>query len=1083
MSTKLRGLLVFCGILLGGILFAQEKTVTGTVTDANGFSLPDVSVKSSSGKEVFTDTDGNYSIQTNVGEVLTIESMGSEIVTVVVGASNSYNATLRESGTIELEGAVVTALGITREKKSLGYSSQQLNAEQVNSSPTNNFLNNLSGKVAGLEVKANSNFGGSTNIVLRGIKSITGNNQALIVVDGVPINNANLNSADAANGRVGIDFGNSASDIDPNNIESVNVLKGAAATALYGSQAANGAIMITTKKGKRNQALGISLNSTVSVGMIDKETFPKYQKQYGAGYDGINSFGSGDINGDGIDDILAPYGADASYGVAFDPNLMVYQWNAFAAGNPNFGMATPWMPAKNGPLEFFNNSYSYVNSLNLNGGDDVSSFNLTFTNNHETGILPNSKLNRNIINGNYSRDFSDKLNVSAFMTFTDQSTMGRNKLGYNDNVMTGFRQWWPINVDVLELRNEYFRDRQNVTWNPVNPIDGDMRPAYWNNPYWDVYENYNTDERTRVLTGAALSYDVTPNLNVLGRVTIDYSTDRQEQRKAVGSHAELFGLTAAVNATETSGYWLYTRNYLQQTYDLIATYKWDISDKFGANFLAGGTFTKSNSDEFEASTAGGLVIPGMYTLANSTVIIAPEEDEILYEKSGIYAQASFDFANTLFLEGSVRRDESTALPVANNDYAYFSVGTSFVLSELIKAEWLNFAKLRASYAEVGNDPAAGRLGFKINRGLLGTDPMADNSATFVDFNKLKPEKQKSWEAGIEMAFLKRRVSFDVSVYQMNTTDQLFAVPQSQSTGYSFSYVNAGETENKGIEVTLGLIPFRSENFEWNINVNWSKNQNKVVSLNEGRDNLQLATFQQTSLNATVGEAFGTIRGTDFAYDENGNRIVGEDGFYLIESNKVLGDIQADWVGGIYNKIRYKNLSVGFLIDIKQGGDLFSLDQAYGQYTGLYPNTVGLNHLGNPIRNPLDQGGGVILPGVKEVFDSEGNVTGYIQNDILTDFSIAENRYINYPQKEFIYDASYVKLREASISYTIPERLLQNTFVKGATLSAIGNNLWIIHKNVPFADPEAGTSSGNIQGYQAGVMPTTRVFSFNVKLNF
>src|SRR5690606_25751879 len=567
---------------------------------------------------------------------------------------------------------------------------------------------------------------------------------------------------------------------------------------------------------------------------------------------------------------------------------------------------------------------------------------------------------------------------------------------------------------------------------------------------------------------------------LLGRATIDYSYDKQEQRKATGSHAEEWGIP---NGNESSGYWLYTRNYMQQTYDLIATYDWHISDNFGANILAGGTFTKSLAEDYEAFTVGGLAIPGLYTISNSVVPWAPIEGEIHYEKSGLYAQASFDYNKTLFIESSIRRDQSSALPSDNNDYVYYSVGGSFVFSELINGSWLNFGKLRANYAEVGNDPAAGTIGAKTNNGLLGTYPMASNSGTFIDFDKLKPENQKSIELGLEASFLKKRVSFDVSLYKTNTTDQLFAVPQSSSTSYNFSYVNAGEIQNKGIEVALNLVPIRNNNFEWDININWSKNENEVISLNEGRTNLELARFQQTSLNATVGESYGTIRGTGYVYDPEGNPIIDENGFYVIEGNQVLGNIQPDWIGGVYNTFTYKNFSLGFLIDVKQGGDVFSLDQAYGQYTGIYPEYAGLNELGNPIRNTLDNGGGLLLPGVNPIYNDAGEITGYTPNSVRTDFSVSDGVYLAFPQQKYVYDASYVKLREAKISYTLPEKLLRNTFVKGATFSLLGNNLWIIHKNVPYADPEAGMSSGNVQGYQSGVMPTTRVYSFNVKLNF
>ncbi|MCI3937736.1 SusC/RagA family TonB-linked outer membrane protein [Chryseobacterium aahli] len=976
--------------------------------------------------------------------------------------------------TQEIEGVVVTALGIKREKKSLGYSSQTLDAEKVNSVPTNNFINNLSGKVAGMEIKNNGNFGGSSNIVLRGTKSITGDNQALIVLDGVPIISGNLNSSDASRGRDGFDFGNATADIDPNNIESINVLKGAAATALYGSMASNGAVIITTKKGKKGKSLGLTLNSTVSVGEIDRSTFPKYQKLYGAGYSGADSFFNEDVNGDGIVDILAPTGDDASYGAAFNPNLMVYQWNSFVPGNPNFGKATPWTAAKNDPSKFFDKSLSFVNSFNLNGGDESNTYNLTFTNNYETGILPNSRLNKNMLSGNYTRKFNDKFSARTFLTFNDQTTIGRNSVGYGDNIMTGFRQWWPINVDVLELRDEFFRTNQNYTWNMNAPLDGDLSAAFWNNPYWDRYKNYSSDDKTRLIAGAELSYDITDKFNILGRATIDYTNSKQEIRKAIGSHAEEFGLA---QADETSGYWVFDDNVMRQTYDVIGRYNLNISDKFNALFVGGAQFLDQRQRSMENSTTGGLIIPDLYTIGNSRAYFPPIESNIRGQKAGVYAQASFDFDRFLFLEGTIRNDTSSALPKANNNYTYYSLGSSFVFSELFKSSWLNFGKVRLSYAEVGNDMAFGRPGFFSNRGTVSGTPMADISTTYVDYNSLKPERQKSWEVGLETSMFKRRVTLDLSLYKTNTSDLLFSVPQSPSTAYGFSLINAGETENKGIEVSLGLVPLKSTDFQWDINLNWARNRNVVKSLNQGRENLQLASFQETTLNATIGQPYGTFRGTGFVYDSNGNKVVDDNGFYLVASDKVLGNIQPDWIGGVYNTFRYKNISLGFLIDVRQGGSVYSLDQSYGGLTGIYEYSAGLNDLGNPIRNTLADGGGVILNGVKQ----DGT-----PNDIRIDASFAGGAFgtdAGVPQEAFVYDASYVKLREAKLSYSLPADLLRNTFIKGMTLSLLGQNLWIIHKNLPDADPEAGTSSGNIQGFQSGVMPTTRIYSFNVKLDF
>lgn len=1074
MRAKLKNCLALTLLLLTQLVLAQTRPVSGVVKDNTGFPLPGVSiVVKGNATGAQSDIDGKFTIAAAPTDVLVFSFMGMK--TKEVTASNATLNVVLEEDSIQLDAVVVTALGISRDKKSLGYSSQKVDAASLNAVPTNNFVNNLSGKVAGLEIRNNSNFGGSTNIVLRGTKSITGNNQALIVLDGVPVTNTNLNTDNAMSSRGGFDFGNSTQDIDPNNIESINVLKGAAATALYGSQAANGAIMITTKKGKTNQGLGVSFSSTTSVGKFDPKTFVRYQKGYGGnGYSGPDdSYYEADVNGDGIPDLITDMTADSSFGNAFDPSVMVYQWNAFAPGNPNYGRPTPWVAGANDPRKFFQTSFSAQNSINLSGGDEKSTFNFGFTNNYETGIMPNSQLNKNIITGNFSRKLHDKVNITAFMNFTDQSTKGRNSVGYGDNILTGFRQWWATNVDILELKQEFFRDRQNVTWNMNDPLGGDYSAAYWNNPYWDRYMNFQTDQHTRVLTGANLSYDITENLNVLGRVTVDYSNDRQELRKEIGSHPEEFGLQAL---DEGSGYSLYTRSFLQTTYDFIATYDFQLGP-IGGKALAGSTFIKSKTDSFDGSTTGGLVAPGLFTLANSNSFVAPIESEINYEKHGIYAQLSLDFQKFLYLEGSVRKDKSSALPQSNNSYNYYSVGGSFVISELMDQSWMNLLKLRASYAVVGNDPGAGLAGFRTNNGILNGNLLFSNSTTFVDFQKLKPENQKTLEFGIEGSMFDNRLGFDVAVYRNNTEDLIYRVPQSGSTGYSTSLINAGETENKGVEVSLSGTPIKTKDFSWDLRLNWSRNRNRVVSLDAGRDNLVLATFQDgVSLNATMGQPYGTLRGTDYVYDESGNRVVDEDGYYLFAVDKVIGNIQADWFGGIYNRFTYKNLALNVLIDIKKGGDIFSLDQAYGQYTGLYPETAGTNDLGNPVRNSIANGGGIILPGVHE----DGTVN---QTRIESNYVGAAYGTLTEPNRAFVYDASYVKLREVGLTYTFSQKMLDRSFFKGLSVSVLGNNLWIIDKNVPYADPEAGASSGNVQGYQSGVMPTTRVYSLNLKASF
>jgi TonB-linked SusC/RagA family outer membrane protein len=980
--------------------------------------------------------------------------------------------------TQDIEGVVVTALGIKREKKALGYSTQTVDAADLTKSPTNNFTSNLSGKVSGLQVKSVSNFGGSVDIVLRGYKSIAGNNQPLFIIDGVPMINANNNtSAQSLQGRPGYDFGNTISDINPNDIEDLNVLKGAAATALYGSRAQNGAIIITTKKGKKGKNIGIEFNSSLSVSAINKETFPTYQKQYGQGYgyyygpDEDSQFA--EYNGMP----MAPTTEDASYGAAFDPNLMVYQYGAFIPGSPTYGKATPWVAAKNDPSKFFQKGVNYNNGISFAKGGEAGSFRLSFNNQNGSDIMPNTSLNKNTITGNASYKLMDNLNATIGATYVTQNVKGRNSTGYSGNLISGFRQWWPVNVDVKDQQYFYANSGNNYTWNIAGPDN--LTPAYWNNPYFQVYENAVFDTRERFAGNFSLSYDVTKNLNLLARVGTDGYTQRMEDRKAVGSIPELmgFGLTTV---EQPSGFAVMQIQQRETNYDFIANYKKDFDNDLNLNAILGTNLNVINFYSNSQSTSGGLYVPGLYSLANS-YSTPPKALTIDNTKkiAGIFAQASLGYQGTYYVEGTVRRDQSSGLPISNNVYWYYSGSASIVFSNwsFLKGGVMNFGKLRASYAEVGGDTTADQLR---NQYLTSTS-FGDLPMVYYNTSErnpdLRPQRSKQTELGLNAQFFKNRLGFDVAWFRNDAFDQILALPVSYGTGVATKIQNAGNLRTDGWEVALNITPLKSDNFRWDVNVNWSNPQTKVTEIAPGNENITLGSFQGgVTINASLNDLYGTIKGTDYVYT-NGQKTVGANGRYLVSSstNNVIGNMQADWFGGIINKFSYKDFQLSFQIDWRKGGDIFSLDQYYGLATGIYPETAGLNDLGNPVRNPISQGGGVILPGVK----ADGSV-----NDIRVsgqNYGLYGYRYS--PASAFVYDASFVKLREVAVSYSLPSKYLTNTFFKGLTFSAIGNNLWIIHKNLPYADPEAALSSGNVQGYQSGVMPTTRVFSFSIKANF
>ena len=1088
MKTKLKGFLTLFVALLVQISFAQERSVNGVVADNNGLPIPGVNVLVKGTKiGTQTDMDGKFSVKATPTQTLLFNFVGMKSQEIV--ATSSFINVKMKDDAVELEGVVVTALGIKREKKSLGYATQEVKGEDLKSNTAGgNFLNDLSGKVAGVQIRRNNNFGGSTNVVSRGVKSLTGNNQMLIVIDGVPVNNSNTNSSAQVNGRGGnYDYGSTASDINPEDIESVNVLKGAAASALYGYQAGNGVLLITTKKGKGGKkGMGITISSEAIVGSIDKTTFPTYQSRYGEGYglyygtNGDGYFNQADINGDGIIDNIVPTTEDASYGAPFD-NSLVYQWDAFTPFSPNFGQKTPWKAAANGPITFFETPLSLNNSISIQDGDDKSNFLINISNLKQNGLMPNSELNKNNFSAKFSHNFSDKLTVSVYGSYTSQNTVGRNSTGYDNNITTNFRQWWPVNVDIKSLQQVYNASGgQNVTWNINSPTD--LRPAYWDNPYFQRYQNYQNDTRERFLGYMKLDYKLKSWLSSTVRISDDSYSEFQEERKAVTSIPSEFGVPDPDNnrLVQGSGYMRFNKTYRENNYDLLFNFKKDFG-QFNVSGLVGGTANRINVSSILAATSGGLIVPGTYSLANS---LNPNPDPLeLESRFGInsyYGSLSLGYKDFLYVDGTVRRDAYSTLPKESNAITAPSVSTSFVFSNLIKEKWLSFGKVRANWAQVGNgspdqalyDTYAKFPAFS-GQGLYSVASIKNNP-------NLKPTITTSYEAGLEMLFLDKRLGFDLGIYRSLSKDQIFRTPYSTATGISSKYINAGSIENKGIELQLTATPIKTENFQWDISINWSKNRNTVVTIAEGIDNLQLGSFQGgVTINAQVGQPYGIIKGSDFTYLD-GQRIVGANGRYVINnnSNNSIGNINPDWIGGIRNKLTYKDLSLSFLVDTQKGGDIFSLDMYYGLATGLYPETAANNELGNPIRSSVADGGGIILPGVQA--DGTPNT---VRTPSAEFFGNAFG-YRRQPNRAFIYDASYIKLREVSISYSLPKKLATKLAMESMKFSVVGTNLWIIQKNLPYADPESGLTSGNLSsGYSVGSLPTTRNIGCNLTFKF
>ncbi|KAA6320470.1 TonB-dependent receptor SusC, partial [termite gut metagenome] len=761
----------------------------------------------------------------------------------------------------------------------------------------------------------------------------------------------------------------------------------------------------------------IRLSSNVTLSSIDKSTIPEYQREYGAGYgknyaspDGF--FELGDVNGDGKPDLVVPYAEDASRGGKLDGTL-VYQWDSFYPSSPNYGKMTPYVASPNGAEAFFDTSVSLTNSIDVSGGSDVATYRFAYTNTDQNGTMPNSLLKRNNATFTGSYDILKNLTITSSANYIHTYTKGRPSTGYKNNIMSMFRQWYQANVDVKQLETLYKTTKTNATWN--RQAWNNSAPAYWDNSYFIRYESYEDDVRERLIGYAKFDWKITDYLNVMGRYAVDTYSYVQEERKAVGSIAGELGVG---RPTVPSGYARLDRSFIETNFDLLANFHKKLSSDFDLTALVGMNIRRSTLDQVYASTNNGLAVPGLYALSNSVDPMLPPEEA--YERvgiNGVFGSISLGYKSMLYIESTLRRDQASTLPKEENAYYYPSVTGSFVFSNLIKQDWLSFGKLRLNFAEVGNSAPA----LKVKDTYTNIAPFSGTSMVTVPDTKnnpyLKPERQQAYEVGLEANFLNNRIGFDLALYKNQTFDQLVPISISYATGYGSKWINAGEIENKGVELSVFGAPVKTKNFRWEAKLNWASNRNKVVSLYTDEagnkvTNLQLGSLQGgVTINARVGEPYGVISGQDYVY-LNGEKIIDKNGIYQFspENDKVLGNVNPDWTGGLSNTFTYKNLALSFLIDVQKGGSVFSLDMYYGLATGMYKETVGLNDLGNPKRDAIawiddsdhskgyaPNSGGSVYPGV--LADGSRNTIRVDESSYVSD------GYKAKPNAAFVYDAS------------------------------------------------------------------------------
>jgi TonB-linked SusC/RagA family outer membrane protein len=1054
-------------VLAVQITFAQERTITGTVVDEDGLPLPGVTVLikgTNTGTQ--TDFDGNYSIGADQGDILVYSFVGMETAEYTVENVDTIDVTLT-TDSAQLDEVVVTALGISREKKSLGYASQAVDGGDLTRSRSSNALNALSGQVAGVQITNNSGqLGGSSRIVLRGVGSITQGNKPLIVVDGIPLDNSNYNSEDAQDGGGGYDFGDTGFDINPDDIESMNVLKGGAAAALYGNRANNGAIIITTKSGKEGKA-EITINSGISFESVN--VIPQVQKLYGGGGGdattiGQSTFDQVTINGTSYN--IPQYGVDESWGPRYDPNTEVLHWDAFDPEFPEqYLNPRPWVYPENDKEDFFNTGMTTNNGVAFSLGSEKSNMRLSLNNTQSQGIVPGSELDKTSLNFNGSSQLTDKFEVNAGINLTVTDGYNRPAFGYSGNsVILQFFQFGQTQLDYNRLQDYILPNGQQRTWNRIaydNPT-----PRYTDNPYWIINKNYSEDKRTRWFGNVGARYDFTDNLYATAKMYMDNYDFRVATRIAEGSQAQ-------------SEYYEADRDFTEINYEAILHYNKDISDAFNINAFVGGNKRDTKFRSLIGETQGGLVVPEIYNLNNSVANPRIEDFDQNKQIESVFGSASFGYDDMLYLTVTGRNDWSSTLPEGDNSFFYPSINGSFVFSQVLDTDWISFGKIRGGYAEVGSDTDPYQLRNTYQSRVPFFGSIRYNQPDQNNNPNLQPERKNTWEVGLEMGFWDNRVSFDVTYYDEVTEDLITPVQVDPATGYNSTVANAGKLSNKGIEALVNITPIKTEDFNWNVTWNFAKNENELLELLPGVNSLEIASFpfNGVTLNAVVGERYGQIRGTNYVFDDEGNRVVGANGSYLETPNvENLGSILPDYNMGIRNAFSYKNFDFSFLIDMQKGGVYRSLTNIWGNYSGILEETAANNRRED----------GVVLEGVTGdvTYNDDGTYTVSNTSENTTRISAqrAGQDYFFGNDAQNVFEADYWKLREVTLGYTFPKDWMGKSGIESVRLSAFGRNLLVWGLDNDNFDPEVATGgSGNIQGSEGGSLPSTRSYGLNVEI--
>jgi TonB-linked SusC/RagA family outer membrane protein len=1088
-SIKLLLLPFFMGLFMQSVV--SQTTLRGRVLSSeNGQPVSGISVVlKGSTAGTSTTPDGSFALKAKKGDVIVLSGVGIKGLEYTI--SNEGLQTIRvETQEGRLEEVVVTALGIRKDRKKLGYAIQDIKGDALTSARETNVVNQLAGKVAGVTVVgSNSGIGGSARVTIRGERSVDMNkNQPLYVVDGVPISN----SVTGSNGRnnLEVDYGNGAGFVNPDDIESISVLKGPAASALYGSRAANGVIMIKTKSGARSKGMGVEINSNYTLQSALK--LPEYQTVYGQGNGNGGAFafvnGAGAGLTDGTDEAWGPAFKGQSYPQFNSPRTLNGQVIDFFGGDlnaPAGSVITPtlWVADKDNLKNFLNTGTALTNSVSFTGSNDKGDFRMGYTRLDEKGIVPNTDLKRNSLSLSGSYNLSDRLSAKAYVSYINSNSDNRPTISYGtESIMYLFNCWLPPSVKLSDMQRMWMKGLEGVRQYGFNY-------NYHDNPYFTLYKNTNGQVYDRMIGNASLKYDILDNLSLSVRAATDWSIERREYRRAFSTQRFPFGQYREVNL----------RNQ-ETNIDFLFAYSKELNKDFSLTANFGGNNMQQES-RFDENNAGQLNIPDIYNLSNSRIPLQVTQRSVGKRINSLYGSAGVSFRNKIFIDFTGRNDWSSALTLPEdlkafgneqNAYFYSSVALSAIVSDMIKLPApFSYAKLRGSYAQVGNDTDPFTFTQSFNPSTAYGNFQIYGETDRLSNLSLKPEISNAIEVGTEMRFFGNRIGLDLTYYTSNTINQILNIPLSITSGYGSRSINAGKIRNWGYEAMLNIQGIRSRAFQWTTDINFSANRSKVIELRDGLTNLVMAS-RRVTVEARVGERMGDLYGIGFArvqnsdpnapyYDASG-KFVGQmvfdanNGRPVRTTNRIkLGNYNPDFMVGLNNSFTWKGVNLSFLFDIRSGGKLYSETQTVGREGGIIIESLEGRADGYDLTK---DGNGVIGQGVVFVGGvPQVNTRKVAAREWHTAWTggrgIAEG---------VMYDASFIKLRELQMGYTIPDKVWGKLPFRGVHVSMVGRNL-LLWDRVPHVDPENMSYAGGtaLPGIENMAIPSTRSYGINLRV--